>query len=193
MQSAGVAVIDVREPAEFAEGHLPGSFNIPRGVLEFQVDGHPAVAGKADPQQAHRRVPVILYCRTGGRSALAAEALKRLGFDRPLDPAWRIADPLSLRREPGDEALTLATNGDGELLSLPVEWSGDLLELSVDLTLAELEYGTSLDIELVPEGAPAWMNREQLLEKLTRALEMREEFISVASHELRTPLAGVIG
>ena len=60
-----------------------------------------------------------------------------LGFDRPLDPAWRIADPLSLRREPGDEALTLATNGDGELLSLPVEWSGDLLELSVDLTLAD--------------------------------------------------------
>jgi len=87
LQADGVAVIDVREPAEFAEGHLPGAFNIPRGVLEFQVDGHPAVAGQADPHLAHRRAPVILYCRSGGRSALAAEALKRLGFDRPLSLA----------------------------------------------------------------------------------------------------------
>lgn len=87
LQAEGVAVIDVREPAEFAEGHLPGAFNIPRGVLEFQVDGHPAVAGQADPHLAHRRAPVILYCRSGGRSALAAEALKRLGFDRPLSLA----------------------------------------------------------------------------------------------------------
>jgi len=87
LQADGVAVIDVREPAEFAEGHLPGAFNIPRGVLEFQVDGHPAVADQADPHLAHRRAPVILYCRSGGRSALAAEALKRLGFDRPLSLA----------------------------------------------------------------------------------------------------------
>ena len=87
LQAAGVPVIDVREPAEFAEGHVPGAFNLPRGVLEFQVDGHPAVAGQADPHLSHRRAPVILYCRTGGRSALAAEALKRLGFDHPLSLA----------------------------------------------------------------------------------------------------------
>ncbi len=87
LQAAGTPVIDVREPAEFAEGHLPGAINIPRGVLEFQVDGHPAVAGRSDPHLSHRREPVILYCRTGGRSALAAEALKRLGFDRPLSLA----------------------------------------------------------------------------------------------------------
>ncbi len=87
LQTAGTPVIDVREPAEFAEGHLPGAINIPRGLLEFQVDGHPAVGGRADPHLSHRREPVILYCRTGGRSALAAEALKRLGFDRPLSLA----------------------------------------------------------------------------------------------------------
>lgn len=87
LQAAGTPVIDVREPAEFAEGHLPGAVNIPRGVLEFQVDGHPAVAGRPDPHLSHRREPVILYCRTGGRSALSAEALKRLGFDRPLSLA----------------------------------------------------------------------------------------------------------
>lgn len=87
LQAAGTPVIDVREPQEFAEGHLPGAVNIPRGVLEFQVDGHPAVNIKADPNLSHRREAVILYCRTGGRSALAAEALKRMGFERPLSLA----------------------------------------------------------------------------------------------------------
>jgi len=87
LQADGVAVIDVREPGEFAEGHIPGAVNIPRGVLEFQVDGHPAVNGARDEHLAHRRAPVVLYCRTGGRSALSAEALQRLGFDRPLSLA----------------------------------------------------------------------------------------------------------
>ena len=87
LQAAGTPVIDVREPAEFAEGHIPGAVNIPRGVLEFQVDAHPAVNFRTDPHLSHRREPVILYCRTGGRSALAAEALKRLGFDQPLSLA----------------------------------------------------------------------------------------------------------
>lgn len=87
LQASGVPVIDVREPEEFAAGRLPGAVNIPRGVLEFQVDAHPALNFKTDPLLSHRREPVILYCRTGGRSALAAEALKRLGFDRPLSLA----------------------------------------------------------------------------------------------------------
>jgi rhodanese-related sulfurtransferase len=87
LQAEGVPVIDVREPEEFAGGYVPGAVNIPRGVLEFQVDGHPALNFKTDPHLSHRREPVILYCRTGGRSALAAEALKRLGFDRPLSLA----------------------------------------------------------------------------------------------------------
>lgn len=84
---ADAVVIDVREPSEFETGHIPGAINIPRGVLEFQVDGHPALNFRTDPHLSHRREPVILYCRTGGRSALAAEALRRLGFDRPLSLA----------------------------------------------------------------------------------------------------------
>ena len=87
LQAANARVIDVREPEECAAGRVPGAVNIPRGVLEFQVDGHPSLNFKTDPHLSHRREPVILYCRTGGRSALAAEALKRLGFDRPLSLA----------------------------------------------------------------------------------------------------------
>lgn len=84
LQSAGAPVIDVREPSEYAAGHVPGAVNIPRGVLEFEVDGHPAVNCLQDPALAHRERPLVVYCRSGGRSALAAEALQRLGFSEPL-------------------------------------------------------------------------------------------------------------
>ncbi len=84
MQSQGAPIIDVREPAEFAAGHLPGAVNIPRGVIEFEVDGHPAVNYVRDAALSHREQPLALYCRSGGRSALAAEALQRLGFAQPL-------------------------------------------------------------------------------------------------------------
>ena len=73
-------VIDVREPAEFETGHIPGSINIPRGVLEFQVDAHPAVAHVSDPVLSHKERSVVVVCRTGGRAALSALNLQRLGF-----------------------------------------------------------------------------------------------------------------
>lgn len=83
LQAGGVPVIDVRAPGDFAEGHVPGAADIPRGALEWQVDDRPAVNGARDERPAHRR--------TGGRCALSAEALKRSGFDRPPSPAggWR--------------------------------------------------------------------------------------------------------
>jgi rhodanese-related sulfurtransferase len=84
LQAAGVPVIDVREPGEYAAGRIIGAINIPRGMLEFEVDGHPAVNCHKDPALGHRELPLVLYCRSGGRSALAAEALMRLGFREPL-------------------------------------------------------------------------------------------------------------
>ena len=73
-------LIDVREPHEYAGGHLPGAINLPRGVLEFQVDAHPAMACATSPALAERSRPILVYCLTGGRSTLAAESLQRLGF-----------------------------------------------------------------------------------------------------------------
>jgi rhodanese-related sulfurtransferase len=87
LAAEGVPVIDVREPAEYAAGHVPGAVNIPRGLVEFEVDGHPAVNCARDPALAHRERPVIVYCRTGGRSALTADALRILGFREPLSLA----------------------------------------------------------------------------------------------------------
>lgn len=69
----GVVVLDVREPAEFDMGHLPGAVNVPRGVLEFRVGDHPALTDSA--------AGILLYCKNGGRSTLAAHTLKRMGFE----------------------------------------------------------------------------------------------------------------
>jgi rhodanese-related sulfurtransferase len=81
-------VLDVREPAEYAAGRLPGAVNIPRGVLEFQIGNHPAFQRDAD---------ILVYCLSGGRSALAVEALHKLGYAKAVSLAggyksWQEAD-----------------------------------------------------------------------------------------------------
>ena len=73
-------ILDVREPAEYAAGYLPNAINIPRGVLEFKISSHPVFK---DNQQAN----IIVYCLTGGRSALATEALNKLGFSHAVSMA----------------------------------------------------------------------------------------------------------
>lgn len=91
-QASDCILIDVREPAEFDTGHIAGAINIPRGVLEFQVDAHPAVANVRDPALSHKEQPVVVYCRTGGRSALAALNLQRMGFSDVRSIAGGVTD-----------------------------------------------------------------------------------------------------
>ncbi|OAI18437.1 rhodanese [Methylomonas lenta] len=73
-------ILDVREPAEFAAAHLPGAVNIPRGVLEFKIDSHPDFQGK-------QQTAILVYCQTGGRSALATHALNQLGYAQAVSMA----------------------------------------------------------------------------------------------------------
>jgi len=80
-------ILDVREPAEYAAGCLPGAINIPRGVLEFKISSHPDFQ---DKQQKN----ITVYCLTGGRSALATEALNKLGYSNAISmeggfTAWK--------------------------------------------------------------------------------------------------------
>ena len=71
--------VDVREPDEFAEGHLPGAKSSPRGFLEVKADlDH----YKRDPWFEDRERRLILYCGGGNRSALAALTLQAMGFIR---------------------------------------------------------------------------------------------------------------
>ncbi|MCK4177411.1 molybdopterin-synthase adenylyltransferase MoeB [Aciditerrimonas ferrireducens] len=65
-----VVVLDVREADEYEQGALPGAVHIPRGFLEFQVEG----------RLPDKERPVVVYCAGGARSALAAKTLQDLGY-----------------------------------------------------------------------------------------------------------------
>ena len=72
-------LIDIREPVEFERGHIPGACLLPRGMLEFEVHGLVDKA-RTDRDTAQEDLDIVLYCGTGGRSALAAETMAALGY-----------------------------------------------------------------------------------------------------------------
>lgn len=74
----GAIVVDVREPGEYQAGHLLGAINIPRGVLEFRINGIERLKGLDDAERF--RQPIYVYCRTGGRAALATARMQEMGF-----------------------------------------------------------------------------------------------------------------
>ncbi|MEN2982113.1 MAG: rhodanese-like domain-containing protein [Thermus sp.] len=65
---SGIVVVDVRTPAEFAQGHVPGAINLPVEAIAQWADRLP------------KDKPVYLYCRSGNRSRQAAEYLKKKGY-----------------------------------------------------------------------------------------------------------------
>lgn len=93
--AAGKVLIDVREPDEFAAGHIEGAANHPRGLLEFTVTRHPVLAALAESAPAALAdAQIVLYCGSGARSALAAQSLQSLGFKQVYSlaggyEAWR--------------------------------------------------------------------------------------------------------
>lgn len=66
---AGATVIDVRTVAEYEDDHFPGAKNIPVDIL-------PSRMGEVGPKDR----PVVVYCASGGRSAIARAMLKANGF-----------------------------------------------------------------------------------------------------------------
>jgi len=74
-----IVLVDTREESEYAAGHIDGALLLPRGVLEFKIGATPELADKGKS--------VLIYCRTGGRSALAAQTLQQLGYTHVLSMA----------------------------------------------------------------------------------------------------------
>jgi rhodanese-related sulfurtransferase len=66
------ALLDVREPDEFAAGHIPGAIHIARGLLEFKLS--------SSAELDSRDKKIVLYCKSGGRAALAACTLLEMGY-----------------------------------------------------------------------------------------------------------------
>ncbi len=74
----GLLLLDVREPAEFDALHIADSLNVPRGILESACDwGYeetvPELAAARDRE-------IVVICRSGNRSILAADVMQQMGF-----------------------------------------------------------------------------------------------------------------
>ncbi len=74
-------LVDVREDGEFAAGHAAGSVHIGKGVIERDIES----------KVPDKSTPLVLYCGGGFRSALAADALQKMGYTDvvSLDGGWR--------------------------------------------------------------------------------------------------------
>jgi len=77
-QGENLLLLDVREPSEFEALRIAGSLNVPRGILESACEWdyeetNPALA-------AGRSRAIVVICRSGYRSLLAADVMQQLGF-----------------------------------------------------------------------------------------------------------------
>lgn len=75
LQQADVFVLDVRTGVEFSSGHLPGAVHIPVSELEARQQELPVA----------RDAPILVYCRSGGRSARAKALLEQAGYTAVTD------------------------------------------------------------------------------------------------------------
>lgn len=70
-KTQNAVLLDVRTAEEYAEGHIPKSKNLPLQVID-----------KAARFIDNKDVPVFVYCKSGGRSSMAQEALKSMGYKK---------------------------------------------------------------------------------------------------------------
>jgi rhodanese-related sulfurtransferase len=83
LRASGVehVLIDTREDSEWAAGHAAGAIHLGKGIIERDIEARV-------PQKGAK---LVLYCGGGYRSALAADALRRMGYSNAisLDGGWR--------------------------------------------------------------------------------------------------------
>ena len=81
-------IIDVRTPAEYASGHIDGAINIPVERIGTDISSIKALGQGST---------ILLYCRSGRRSAAAAEVLNKQGYRRVIDAGGYEAVSQSLK------------------------------------------------------------------------------------------------
>jgi phage shock protein E len=70
LNSGEAVIVDVRDKDEWDEGHIPGAIHLSRGTLELDIE----------EKVPDTNAMIICHCGGGGRSALAAESLQKMGY-----------------------------------------------------------------------------------------------------------------
>ena len=78
MDDGDVVILDVREPSEFATGHVPGAINVPLGEIR---------TGRTLPECPDLDKTVLIYCRSGRRSDIGGRIMAASG-DRDARTSW---------------------------------------------------------------------------------------------------------
>lgn len=99
-------LLDVREPAEYARGHVPGAVNVPQADLATRLAELP------------RDHPLLLVCQSGNRSMRAAQFLRQVGFDAVAN----VAGGTAAWRAEGRPVETAAFEGES-LRIVETEWA----------------------------------------------------------------------
>ena len=86
-KSSDAAIVDVREKDEWDDGHIPNAVHMSRGMLELEIED----------KFPDRNTTIICHCGGGGRSALAAESLQKMGYKNVRSmaggfKAWKAAE-----------------------------------------------------------------------------------------------------
>jgi rhodanese-related sulfurtransferase len=81
MPADDLVLIDVREDNEWAAGHAAGAIHLGKGIIERDIE----------TEIPDKSATLVLYCGGGYRSALAADALQKMGYTAAisLDGGWR--------------------------------------------------------------------------------------------------------
>jgi phage shock protein E len=87
LKSGEATIVDVREQDEWDEGHIPGAMHMSRGTIELDIE----------EKVPDTNAMIITHCGGGGRSALAAESLQKMGYKNVRSmaggfKAWKAAD-----------------------------------------------------------------------------------------------------
>ncbi len=83
----GAFLLDVRDGEEYDLGHIPGTVNVSRGLLEMRIWKPLGYPGKVDMNRK-----IYVSCGTGSRAVLAAKTLKDIGFTNVTAVPFLIAD-----------------------------------------------------------------------------------------------------
>ena len=86
LQTGEAVIVDVRDKDEWEEEHIPDAINLSRGTIELEIE----------EEVPDSNAVIITHCGGGGRSALAAESLQKMGYKNVRSmagglKAWKVA------------------------------------------------------------------------------------------------------